>query len=220
MCGAAGSSARPSWCVAARGRWRRSRWAAGLSTRATSRARSAARSGPARARIAGATAGERSSLESRCGPAASSRGRAPGSRRTDEAGRSDDGRGGQVARVQDGRSGAWHSRRMRAALFLCLLACGHARGGGSFEGVERAIARGDAPKTTSVLVMHGADVAYEHFFADATAETLHDTRSATKSLTALTVGIAVERKLLPGVTAPAFGYLGDLAPFAHDEPLK
>jgi CubicO group peptidase (beta-lactamase class C family) len=120
--------------------------------------------------------------------------------------------------------GIWHSRGMRCAITVCLVlsACGGSklREAGSFAGIEQAIARGDAPKTTSVLVMRGAKIAYEHYFADATAETLHDTRSATKSLTAMTVGIAVERKLLPGVTAPAFGYLGDLAPFVHDEPLK
>jgi CubicO group peptidase (beta-lactamase class C family) len=68
--------------------------------------------------------------------------------------------------------------------------------------------------------MRGANVEYEHYFADATAQTLHDTRSVGKSMTALAIGVAIDRHLLPGRDALAFGYLADLAPFAHAEPLK
>jgi CubicO group peptidase (beta-lactamase class C family) len=39
-------------------------------------------------------------------------------------------------------------------------------------------------------------------------------------VTALAIGAAIDRKLLPGVSAPAFAYLEDLRPFAHDGPLK
>lgn len=83
-----------------------------------------------------------------------------------------------------------------------------------------AIARGDAPLTTSVAVLRGGRLEYEAYFGGATAETLHDTRSVGKSLTALTVGIAIERGVLPGVDANAFGYLGDLRPFAHGGAAK
>jgi CubicO group peptidase (beta-lactamase class C family) len=108
---------------------------------------------------------------------------------------------------------------MRMVIMLWLTcACGASKA--RYDGIERALARGDAPKTTSVLVMRGPAIEYERYFADANADTLHDTRSATKSLTALAVGIAIERHALSGLTAPAFGYLADLAPFAHDEPLK
>ena len=109
---------------------------------------------------------------------------------------------------------------MRFALVVCWLACACAPTRARYDGVARAIANGDAPKTTSVLVLRGEAVEYERYFADATADTLHDTRSATKSLTALAVGIAVDRHALPGIAAPAFSYLSELAPFAHDGPLK
>lgn len=102
---------------------------------------------------------------------------------------------------------------------LFLWGCGAARPA-RYDGIAEALARGDAPKTTSVLVTRGDEVAYERYFAGATPETLHDTRSATKSLTALAVGIAIDRRALPGLDAPAFAYLADLAPFAHDEPGK
>lgn len=68
--------------------------------------------------------------------------------------------------------------------------------------------------------MRGDAITYEGYFDGATAETLHDPRSVGKSITALAVGIAIERKHLPGVSAPAFSYLADLRPFAHAGPQK
>jgi CubicO group peptidase (beta-lactamase class C family) len=112
-------------------------------------------------------------------------------------------------------------RDSRPRIALCLLlwvAC--SRPGAAFEGIAKAIERGDAPKTTSVLVMRGDAILYEQYFNGATAATRHNTRSATKSLTALAVGIALDRHLLPGLDAPAFAYLADLAPFEGAGPLK
>ena len=103
-------------------------------------------------------------------------------------------------------------------LVILCLACGARRPG--FDGIARALDRGVAPKTTSVLVLRGDAIVYERYFHGATAATLHNTRSATKSLTALAVGIAIDRGALPGVDAPAFAYLADLRPFAAAGPLK
>ena len=89
-----------------------------------------------------------------------------------------------------------------------------------FAGIAEAIARGDAPETKSVLVMQRGEVVHEAYFAGADAETLHDTRSVGKSITALAVGIAIDKGVLPGVNASAFAYLTNLAPFAHDGALK
>lgn len=112
---------------------------------------------------------------------------------------------------------------MRIALFLIL--CVACRGGGGpgpsgFAAIAPALERGVAPKTTSVLVMRGDAIVYEQYFGGATASTLHDTRSATKSLTALAVGIAIDGHVLPGLDAPAFAYLADLQPFAAAGPVK
>ena len=125
-----------------------------------------------------------------------------------------------VARVQDATARGWHNAAMRIVIIMCWLTCACGATRARYDGVAQAIARGDAPRTTSVLVMRGPAIDYERYFADATAETLHDTRSATKSLTALAVGIALDRRALPGLAAPAFGYLADLAPIAHDDPPK
>lgn len=112
-------------------------------------------------------------------------------------------------------------------LLMICVSCNGPRSGGTrtgsgsgFGGIAQALERGDAPKTTSVLVMRGDTIVYEQYFNGATAATLHDTRSATKSLTALAVGIAIDRRTLPGLDAPAFAYLSDLAPFAGAGPIK
>lgn len=108
---------------------------------------------------------------------------------------------------------------MRIALLIALAACTkhHAA---DYAGIDAAVARGDAPKTTSVMIVRGATTLYEHYFNGSSAEALHDTRSATKSLTSLAVGIALDRHLIPSLDTPAFAYLSDLRPFATESPLK
>ena len=79
---------------------------------------------------------------------------------------------------------------MRLAV-LGLLACA----GGSawaqrapdYAALDRAIAAGEAPKTTSVLVMRGGTIQHEVYAEGATVDTLHDTRSVGKSITALSI---------------------------------
>jgi len=85
--------------------------------------------------------------------------------------------------------------------------------------LDRAIAAGEAPKTTSVLVMRGGTIQHEWYGDGVTADTLHDTRSVGKSITALAVGIAIEKGLLRTDTR-VFEGLADLAPFANASPLK
>ncbi|MFN0250592.1 MAG: serine hydrolase domain-containing protein [Kofleriaceae bacterium] len=88
-----------------------------------------------------------------------------------------------------------------------------------FNGLERAIADGKAPNTTSVLVMHRSSIVYEAYFDGATADTLHDTRSVGKSITAIAIGIAIGRGLVD-LDTRVFERLADLAPFANAHPLK
>lgn len=88
-----------------------------------------------------------------------------------------------------------------------------------FAGLDRAIAPAEAPNTTSVLVMQRGAVVHETYVGGATADTLHDTRSVGKSLTALAIGIAIDRGVLPGVEAKVVPYFADLAP-AKPSPIK
>lgn len=83
-----------------------------------------------------------------------------------------------------------------------------------------AIERGDYIKITSVLVEQHGRIVYEHYHAGDGQRSLHDVRSAGKSVTALAVGTAIADGVLPSVDTPAFARLSDLAPFANDGPAK
>ncbi|MEG2805812.1 serine hydrolase [Stenotrophomonas sp.] len=72
--------------------------------------------------------------------------------------------------------------------------------------LEAAIAREDIKQVTSVLLVVDGTVAYERYFNGATAETLHDVRSASKSVTAMLVGAAIGDGHLPGVDARVYDY--------------
>jgi len=65
--------------------------------------------------------------------------------------------------------------------------------------LEAKVADGSFKQITSVMVVHDGKPVYEHYFGDTDAQTLHDVRSATKSITALLAGIAIDRGLLGGV---------------------
>lgn len=83
-----------------------------------------------------------------------------------------------------------------------------------------AIARGDYPKTTSVLVMRNGKVVYEAYFNDGGRDVLNDTRSAMKAITALAVGAALADGWLKAIDEPVFPVLSDLKPFANPTPDK
>ncbi|HVO59841.1 MAG TPA: serine hydrolase [Terriglobales bacterium] len=74
-----------------------------------------------------------------------------------------------------------------------------------------AAVRSDAfKKIGSVLIARHGQLAYEDY-VDGNAASLRDTRSATKSITGILVGIAVEEHKLKGVDAKVFSLLPDRA---------
>ena len=86
--------------------------------------------------------------------------------------------------------------------------------------LRSSIAAGRFPRTTSVLVVKEARLIVEEYFEGGGRDVLNDTRSATKSVTSLAVGAALADGRIRSLAEPAFGLLRDLAPFAHDGPLK
>jgi CubicO group peptidase (beta-lactamase class C family) len=90
----------------------------------------------------------------------------------------------------------------------------------AIQALEQSLAKGDAPKTTSLLVIAGGKLAYEKYWNEGGADVANDTRSATKSLTAMAVGLAIADGKIKSVDDRAFAYLRDLAPFANDAPAK
>ncbi len=84
--------------------------------------------------------------------------------------------------------------------------------------MEAAIGKGDFVKIGSVLIARDGRLVYEHYFAG-DAHTLRDTRSATKSITDILIGIAIDKHQLAGVTAPLLSILPQ-RPKAFPDPRK
>ena len=85
--------------------------------------------------------------------------------------------------------------------------------------LDAAITSGQAPDTTSVLVVHQGVLVHEAYFNGADRMTLHNTRSLTKSVTAMLVGAAIDRGMIAGVKAPVLSFFPDRTP-AHQGSFK
>jgi CubicO group peptidase (beta-lactamase class C family) len=86
--------------------------------------------------------------------------------------------------------------------------------------MERAIAAREFRRITSVLIARRGFLAYEAYFDGTGAATLRNTRSATKAVTGMLVGIAIDRGLLEGVDAPIMTFFPDRQPVRNPDPLK
>ncbi|MGB6384426.1 MAG: serine hydrolase [Terriglobales bacterium] len=76
--------------------------------------------------------------------------------------------------------------------------------------LEAAVRSGEFKKIGSVLIARHGKLAYEGYF-DGDAATLRDTRSATKSITNILIGIAIEEHKLSGVDAKVLSLLPEHA---------
>jgi CubicO group peptidase (beta-lactamase class C family) len=76
--------------------------------------------------------------------------------------------------------------------------------------MEKAIRAGEFKKIGSVLVARHGKLVYEAYF-HGDADTLRDTRSATKSITDVLIGIAIGEKKLSGVNARVLALLPERA---------
>ena len=82
--------------------------------------------------------------------------------------------------------------------------------GDKLKAMEAAIRAGEFKKIGSVVVARHGKVVYEGYF-DGDASSLRDTRSATKSITDILVGIAIREKKLSGVDARVLALLPERA---------
>jgi len=86
--------------------------------------------------------------------------------------------------------------------------------------MDAAIRSGEFKKITSVLVAVDGRTLFEGYYNGADAATLHNTRSATKTITGMLVGLAIDRGFLPSVAAPVLPYSRDREPLANPDPRK
>jgi CubicO group peptidase (beta-lactamase class C family) len=89
----------------------------------------------------------------------------------------------------------------------------------ALDDITAAVSAGTYRQITSVIVARDARVVYERYFDDAGAEALRNTRSATKTVTGMLVGAAVDRGLL-SAESPVLAFFGDRLPVANPDPRK
>jgi len=85
--------------------------------------------------------------------------------------------------------------------------------------MEQAITSGEFKKITSVLIARHGKLAYEAYF-EGSVDDLRDTRSATKTISGMLTGIALDQHLLPGLDAKVVSYFPEKQPLANPDPRK
>ena len=85
-----------------------------------------------------------------------------------------------------------------------------------FAAVDGAIQAGEFEKVTSLIVWKDGELLHEAYYDEGGAEARRNTRSATKTVTALLVGAAIAEGHLSGVDQPLFPFFDDLGP--HENP--
>jgi len=87
------------------------------------------------------------------------------------------------------------------------------------ETTREAIRSNDFRNIGSILVArHGKLVLKEYF--EGSRSTLRDTRSATKTITSILIGIAINKGFLSGVNAPVMSFFPDKQPVKNPDPRK
>jgi len=91
---------------------------------------------------------------------------------------------------------------------------------GRLQRLEAAIGDGTFPKITSVIVATKGQIVYERYFDELGPKGLRNTRSTTKTVAGILIGLAIDRGMLPGVEARVLPYFSDKTPVAHPDPRK
>lgn len=81
------------------------------------------------------------------------------------------------------------------------------------------VSSGEYGTVTSLLVLEQGSIVYEGYFNGADADTLHNTRSVTKTITAMATGVAIDSGFFT-VTTPVANLFADIGPFENPDPRK
>jgi CubicO group peptidase (beta-lactamase class C family) len=86
--------------------------------------------------------------------------------------------------------------------------------------MDAAVRAGEFKRTTSILVARRGRLIHERYFDEGGAKALRNTRSLTKTVTAMLIGAAIQRGHLAGVNTRVKPYFVDMEPFANPDPRK
>ena len=86
--------------------------------------------------------------------------------------------------------------------------------------LETAIRDERFHRLTSVVVAQRGAMTYEGYFDGGGAEARRNTRSVTKTVAGMLIGMAIDRGAITGVDAPLLSFFGDLEPMANDSAAK
>jgi CubicO group peptidase (beta-lactamase class C family) len=84
--------------------------------------------------------------------------------------------------------------------------------------MEQAVRHGDFPKVSSVVILRNGKLAYETYF-EGDANTLRDTRSATKTITSALVGMAIQQHHIDSIQTPILPFFPGYQP-QNPDPRK
>ncbi len=86
--------------------------------------------------------------------------------------------------------------------------------------MEAVIRSGELKKITSVAIARHGKLVYESYFDEGGPAALRNTRSATKTITSMLVGIAIGQRKLPGVSARILPFFPEEQPLQNPDPRK
>jgi CubicO group peptidase (beta-lactamase class C family) len=88
------------------------------------------------------------------------------------------------------------------------------------QAMESSIRGGEFKKIGGILIARHGKLVYEVYFDGSDASAFRDTRSATKSVTDILVGIAIDKGFLSGVDATILSFFPDKQPVQNPDPRK
>lgn len=89
-----------------------------------------------------------------------------------------------------------------------------------FADATRAIEAGEFKRITSVLVARDGKLVYERYFDEGGAEARRNTRSVSKTIAGMLLGLAIADGKIPNAQVPMLPYLGQRPPMANPDPRK